>query len=161
MNKLTILTAAFFLPVLSISGDELSGKALVMQVLEARESFESNRDRLDKLVGDHNQSEPDWTVGYPKKLREAFAEIQQPFRAKVLELASKVEAGSRIQDFPGILALGCIAFDPESEIYELVIDWGYGDYEGSWRLLPRSFSFWFDASGKFIRQYESPVPETE
>jgi hypothetical protein len=146
--------------MLSSLGDEVDPKVLVARVIEGQRTFESQRKRLDKLVVAHNQQKPDWKL-VDADLRDAFASIQKPFRKMISELATRISNGDKIDEFPGILALGKIIFDPTSESYRLVIDWGYGSYEDSWQQFPQSFEFDISVSGVFLKSRHSPMPQTE
>ena len=160
MKALAITCSLFLFAVLPSTGGELNRKELISKALDAERTFHSTRQRLDKAVAAHNEAKPD-RERVDAQLEEAFTTIEKPFRESILALAARIVKGDRIDEFPGILALGEITYDPEGESYSLTIDWGYGDYEGSWRLLPRSFEFNFSLSGEFLELRDSPVPESE
>ena len=160
MKTLFIVYIVFSVSVLMSLGDEVPSAALVAKAIDGQRAFESQRERLDKVVAAHNQRKPDWKRGNAD-LHEAFASIQKPFRKMISELATRISNGDKIDEFPGILALGKIIFDPTSESYRLVIDWGYGSYEDSWQQFPQSFEFDISVSGVFLKSRHSPMPQTE
>ena len=160
MKTLFIAYIAFSVTMLMSLGDEVSPKALVGKAIEGQRAFESQRERLDKVVVAHNQRKPDWKRG-DADLGEAFASIQKPFRKMISELAGRISSGDKIDQFPGILALGKMIFDSESESYRLIIDWGYGSYEDSWDQFPQSYEFDISSSGVLLEARHSPMPQSE
>jgi len=103
----TLVTICAFLLVAVVQGTaaELSRKELISKALEAQRTFSSTRQRLDNAVLAHNKSKPD-RDRRDVQLEEAFTAIQRPFRERNNSLAARISVGDRIEDFPGILALG-------------------------------------------------------
>jgi hypothetical protein len=161
MKMLSIACIVFSVSMPLSLGDEDTSQELVTRAIEGQREFTSQRERLDKLVAAHNKRKIDWKRGSDVDLQEAFASIQKPFRKTISELAATIKAGDKIEKYPGILALGKITFDPTSESYRLVIDWGYGSYEDSWVQFPQSFEFNISVSGVFLDARRSPMPQTE
>lgn len=161
---MTTIAPAFALILaltLTSFGNEAKPSDLVTKALVERKKFNSKKERLSELINTHNHSKPDRNGKVSLALLQAMASIQKPFEESVRKLGSIIKSGEPIGNYPGILALGKIRFDSSTQTYTLEINFGYGDYEGSWQLVPRSYSIKFDATGKLLNTADSLVPETE